>query len=295
VTVSFENLQGELIMNETLSKYTSWRVGGMAKQIFKPTDVNDLVCFMNQLDSNEPILWIGLGSNLLVRDGGFNGTVIVMAGALQALEVKENIVIAEAGVYCSKLAKTAAKSGLTGAAFLAGIPGTIGGALAMNAGAHKSDTWSHVRAVSTINRQGQIKRYLPEDFDIGYRHVKGRDDEWFISAEFQFAEGDADAELQEIKTLLKRRNVTQPTNQPCAGSVFRNPENDFAGRIIESMGLKGLRVGGAYVSDKHANFIVSEPDATARDIEELISTLQAQVETAHGIKLVPEVHIVGEA
>jgi UDP-N-acetylmuramate dehydrogenase len=152
-----------------------------------------------------------------------------------------------------------------------------------------------VRAVSTINRQGQIKRYLPEDFDIGYRHVKGRDDEWFISAEFQFAEGDADAELQEIKTLLKRRNVTQPTNQPCAGSVFRNPENDFAGRIIESMGLKGLRVGGAYVSDKHANFIVSEPDATARDIEELISTLQAQVETAHGIKLVPEVHIVGEA
>lgn len=290
----FNNLQGELSLNESLAKYTSWRVGGSAARVYKPKNIDDLAVFLSQLPSDEPLLWIGLGSNLLIRDGGFKGTVISTAGVLQNINVEGKQVHAEVGVYCSKLAKLSAKSGLTGAAFWAGIPGTVGGSLAMNAGAHKSDTWTHVKSVQTINRQGEIEQYLPSDFEIAYRHVKGRDNEWFISATFEFEQGDAEQEKAEIKALLKRRNETQPTNQPCAGSVFRNPENDFAGRLIEATELKGLRVGGAQVSEKHANFIVSDSTATAADIENLIQLVQQRVEAAHGIRLQPEVHIVGE-
>ncbi len=290
----FNNLQGELSLNEPLSKYTSWRVGGTAHRFYKPKDRQDLAVFLAQLPADEPILWLGLGSNLLIRDGGFPGTVIATAGALQDIDVIGQTVIAEVGVYCSKLAKQAAKSGLSGAAFLAGIPGTIGGALAMNAGAHQAETWSYVTQVTTVNRQGEFKQHQPSDFEIAYRHVKGPVDEWFVSAIFTFEQGDADVELDLIKTLLKRRNLSQPTNQPCAGSVFRNPENDFAGRLIEATGLKGLRVGGAQVSEKHANFIVSDNAATAADIETLIKLVQQKVETAQGIRLKPEVHIIGE-
>jgi len=290
----FKNLQGELSLNEPLAKYTSWRVGGIAHHLYKPKDIDDLAVFLAQVPTNEPILWLGLGSNLLIRDGGFPGTVIVTAGALQNIEVEDLSVNAEVGVYCSKLAKQAAKSGLSGAAFLAGIPGTLGGALAMNAGAHQSETWSYVSDVTTINRYGELKHYQPSDFEIGYRHVKGPVDEWFVAAKLNFEQGNVDAELAQIKTLLKRRNLSQPTNQPCAGSVFRNPDNDFAGRLIETTGLKGLRVGGAQVSDKHANFIVNDGTATAADIENLIMLVQQKVESEQGVRLIPEVHIVGE-
>lgn len=290
----FNNLQGELRLNEPLSKYTSWRVGGNAQRFYKPENIQDLAVFLEQLPAGEPILWLGLGSNLLIRDGGFPGTVIVTAGALQGLDVNGLDIDVEAGVYCSKLAKQAAKSGLSGAAFLAGIPGTIGGALAMNAGAHKAEIWSYVTSVTTINRQGVLIQHQPKDFDVAYRQVQGPEDEWFVSATLRFEQGDADEERELIKTLLKRRNLSQPTNQPCAGSVFRNPENDFAGRLVEATGLKGLRVGGAQVSEKHANFIVNDSTATADDIEALIKLVQQKVESEHGVRLQPEVHIIGE-
>jgi len=290
----YQNLQGDLRNNESLAKHTSWRVGGYAQHFYRPTNVQDLAKFLSQLPEAEPILWLGLGSNLLVRDGGFAGTVISTAGTLQQLDIQKETVKAEVGVYCGKLAKQVAKAGLTGAAFLAGIPGTLGGALAMNAGAHQAEIWQFVSDVTTVDCHGTLRTRTPEDFNISYRHVEAPADEWFVAATLNFTEGNAEKELEQIKTLLKRRNDTQPANQPCAGSVFRNPENDFAGRLVEAIDLKGLTVGGASVSEKHANFIVNNGTATAADIEALILLVQQKVESAHGIKLIPEVHVVGE-
>ena len=294
MTLVFQNLQGELRLNESLAKHTSWRVGGSVERFYRPENVQDLSVFLSQLPENEPLLWIGLGSNLLVRDGGFSGTVISTAGTLQELTIDTKSVTAEVGVYCAKLAKQAAKSGLADTAFLAGIPGTVGGALAMNAGAHNSEMWSLVTEVTTIDRHGILRVRKPDDFKISYRHVELPENEWFASATLGLSVGNAEEELDYIKTLLKRRNNSQPTNQPCAGSVFRNPKNDYAGRLVEISDLKGLRIGGASVSEKHANFIVNEGTATAKDIEDLIESVQQKVLEMQGIKLVTEVHIVGE-
>lgn len=289
-----QTLKGELKINEPLSRYNSWRVGGPAKQLYRPTDRHDLALFLQQLPEDEPVLWVGLGSNLLIRDGGFAGTVIVTAGTLQTIDIRDNEITAEVGLYCSKLAKQAAKAGLKGAAFWAGIPGTLGGALAMNAGAHGTETWDSVVEVTTIDKQGELHQYPAEAFDVHYRHVSLPENQWFVAAKMQFEHGDNDVELELIRELLKKRNISQPTNQPCAGSVFRNPPGDFSGRLIEVSGLKGLTVGGASVSDKHANFIVNNGEATAADIETLIADVQQRVEHEHGVKLIPEVHIIGE-
>lgn len=290
-----QTLRGELKQHESLARYTSWRVGGEARQVYRPADADDLAVFLQQLPENEPVLWLGLGSNLLIRDGGFDGTVIVTAGSLQQIEIEALSLKAEVGVYCSKLAKQAAKAGMKGAAFLAGIPGTLGGALAMNAGAHGGETWDFVTVVTTIDQHGRLRQRPASEFKVSYRHVELPEGEWFISAEMQFEAGDADTESALIRELLKKRNASQPTNKPCAGSVFRNPEGDFAGRLIESSELKGLSVGGASVSTKHANFIVNDGTATAADIEALIHLLQDKIEQQHGIRLTPEVHIIGEA
>jgi len=290
----FHDLQGELKLNEALSKHTSWRVGGIAQRFYRPSNVKDLALFLSQLPTQEPVLWLGLGSNLLVRDGGFAGTVIATAGTLQNVAVNGQEVNAEVGVYCGKLAKLAARSGLTGSAFLAGIPGTFGGALAMNAGAHKSEIWPLVAEVTTVDRQGVLRIRTPDEFKVSYRHVEMPAEEWFASAKLKLDLGNAEDEAQQIKDLLKRRNVSQPTNQPCAGSVFRNPQGDFSGRLIEQLGLKGLRIGGASVSEKHANFIVNDGSALASDIESLIMLVQQKVKDETGVTLIPEVHIVGE-
>lgn len=295
MAVDPNTLQGELLFNEPLAKHTSWRVGGIAQQFYRPASAEDLALFLSQLPSSEHVLWLGLGSNLLIRDGGFAGTVIATAGVLKALKIEGNTVHAEVGVYCSSLARKSARAGLAGVSFLAGIPGTLGGALAMNAGAHDGETWQFVSLVTTVDRQGVLRQRKPEDFIVSYRHVAIPEGEWFVSAELLLAKGEAKEEAAKIKALLKRRNTTQPTNKPCAGSVFRNPENDFAGRLIESMSLKGLAIGGASVSEKHANFIVNDGTATAADIEALILLLQQKIEQQYGVKLQPEVHIVGEA
>lgn len=290
----FTALQGQLKTNEPLSQHTSWRVGGIAQRFYQPKDKYDLAVFLRQLPANEPLLWLGLGSNLLVRDGGFSGTVISVAGTLQTLAFDGQKVTAEVGVYCSKVARQSAKRGLSGAAFLAGIPGTFGGALAMNAGAHGAETWQLVKEATTVTRQGELKKRLASEFAVSYRHVQLPPKEWFVSATLELKSGDAETETALIKQLLKKRNDSQPTNQPCAGSVFRNPPDDFAGRLIEQCGLKGLRVGGAYVSPKHANFIVNEGSASAADIETLINLIRQRVAAETKVKLVPEIHIIGE-
>ena len=295
MTTDFLNITGELLLNEPLAKYTSWRVGGTARQLYRASNKSDLASFLSQLPRTEPLLWLGLGSNLLVRDGGFAGTVISTAGILKDFDVRGKSIEAEVGVYCSKLAKQAARSGLSGAGFLAGIPGTLGGALAMNAGAHGTEIWSLIEEVTTIDRQGQFHQRSTEEFKVGYRDVALPTEEWFVSATLGLRLGDKNNEMAEIKSLLKKRNTTQPTNKPSAGSVFRNPGNDFAGRLIEASGLKGMAIGGAAVSEKHANFIVNMGGATAADIEALIVLVQEKIELEHGVLLKPEVRIVGDA
>jgi UDP-N-acetylmuramate dehydrogenase len=288
-------LCGELRLEEPLARHTSWRVGGPARRFYRPADAADLALFLRGLDPEEPLLWLGLGSNLLVGDAGFDGTVIQTQGCFTALErIGERRVRAEAGVSCAKAARFAARAGLAGCEFLAGIPGTMGGALAMNAGAYGGETWQWVGAVSTIDRRGVIRRRAQREFAIGYRNVQAPPGEWFLDTELQLVPGDPQASLERIRELLERRGRTQPIGLPSCGSVFRNPPGDHAARLIEAAGLKGQRIGGAQVSEKHANFIINTGDATAADIRALIALVQSEVERTSGIRLMPEVHRVGE-
>ncbi|MCB1874254.1 MAG: UDP-N-acetylmuramate dehydrogenase [Gammaproteobacteria bacterium] len=288
-------LRGELSHGVPLSDYTSWRVGGVAKQLYRPADSRDLIGFLQQLDAAEPLLWLGLGSNLLIRDGGFNGTVIATQGCLERLELQpDGLLYSEAGVSCAKVARFAARQGRVGIEFLAGIPGTMGGALAMNAGAFGGETWDAVAWVETVDRQGCVRRRDPSQFEVGYRSVKGAAGEWFLSTGLQIRPGDVAAGQQKIKQLLARRAETQPIGLPSCGSVFRNPAGDHAARLIEAAGLKGERIGGAVVSEKHANFIINSGAATANDIESLICLVRDRVEAASGVRLQTEVHMVGE-
>ena len=288
-------LRGELRRDEPLARHTSWRVGGPAARLYRPADRADLIAFLRALDADEPLLWLGLGSNLLISDTGFAGTVIQTTGRLIAMTMLDATRLrAEAGVSCAKAARFAARQGLVGVEFLAGIPGTIGGALAMNAGAWGGETWEHVALVRTLDRRGTLRERPPTDFEIGYRHVLIPPGEWFLEAELVLQPGDTEAAQARIRELLDRRAATQPTGLPSCGSVFRNPPGDHAARLIEAAGLKGLRIGGAEVSPKHANFIINTGTASARDIASLIDRVQAEVERASGIRLIPEVRRVGE-
>jgi UDP-N-acetylmuramate dehydrogenase len=281
--------------NEPLAKYTSWRVGGPAQRLYIPEDKDDLIDFIASLPEGEPILWIGLGSNLLVRDGGIRGTVINTKSRLKDMRlIDSKRIYVEAGVPCAHVARFCSDLGLTGAEFLAGIPGTMGGALKMNAGAFGGETWSVVDQVEMINSQGDVIKRGKHEFEVAYRSVKGIANEWFLSAQLILQKGNSEASQQHIKALLEKRNTSQPTNKPTCGSVFKNPPGDFAARLIEASGLKGFTVGGAMVSEKHANFIENRGNATAIDIETLIEHIQNQVQSQFGIALQTEVCKVGE-
>lgn len=288
------DLRGELRLEEPLSRHTSWRVGGVARRFYRPADAADLAAFLLTLEPAEPLLWLGLGSNLLVDDAGFPGTVIHTQGRLGRLERISDLGLrAECGVPCAKLARFAARAGLAGLEFLAGIPGTLGGALALNAGAHGSEIWPRVRRVTTIARGGRIRVRGPDDFRVGYRQVEGPAGEWFLAAELVLEAGEPAACQARIRDLLERRNRTQPIGEPSCGSVFRNPPGDYAARLIEAAGLKGEREGGAQVSTRHANFIVNTGGASARDILALMARIQKRVEGQSGVRLQPEVHCIG--
>jgi UDP-N-acetylmuramate dehydrogenase len=292
---SSTSLRGRLLLNEPMSRHTSWRVGGPADRLYIPADLDDLAVFLAEVEAQEALHWVGLGSNLLVRDGGVRGTVIMTSGALNGLGIlRPGVVRAEAGVAGAKVARFCAEHELVGAEFLAGIPGTVGGALAMNAGAFGGETWNIVEAVETIDRHGQRRTHPPADYQIAYRRVSGPRGEWFTAAHFRLASGDTSQGKTLIKTLLAKRGATQPTQLPNAGSVFKNPTGDHAARLIEASGLKGKCEGKACVSELHANFIVNQGGATAAEIERLIARIQATVENLHGITLETEVRVIGE-
>jgi UDP-N-acetylmuramate dehydrogenase len=295
----FTGLRGTLSLHAPLAKHTTWRAGGGADIVYLPADRDDLATFLSQLPPFDQVTALGLGSNTLIRDGGVRGAVILMHNPGGALAVADGLVYAEAGVACPKLARFAALHGCGGAEFLAGIPGTIGGALAMNAGCYGGETWDCVARVEVVLRNGTFAVRTPQDYQIGYRSVRRVDahafGEIFTAAWFRFQTGEARDARAKIRELLARRLATQPLDLPNAGSVFRNPPGDHAARLIESAGLKGHAIGGARVSEKHANFIVNpQRRASAADIEALILHVQRVVAEKTGVVLETEVRIIGE-
>ena len=288
-------VQGELRYDEPMSRHTSWCAGGLADVFFVPASVADLSDFLSGLDIDTPLFWHGVGSNLLVRDGGIRGVVISASKILRDIErAADHQVVAGAGVACTQLARQCIRWDLGPSEFFAGIPGTVGGALAMNAGAHGGETWERVAAVRSIDRRGEIHVRMPDEYSIAYRSVSGPVNEWFLGATFAF-ETDVKPSFETLNTMLDRRKTTQPLGLPSCGSVFRNPAGDHSARLIETAGLKGYRVGGAEVSEKHANFIINRDEASGTDIEKLIEHVQQTVIDFHGVTLVHEVRIVGEA
>lgn len=308
------DLRGELRHDESMARHVSWRAGGCAARTYRPADLADLQEFLRTLPPSEPVYFVGLGSNLLVRDGGLRGTVVFTHWALRGLrlDADRNEIYAEAGLPTPKIARFAAMHGMEGAEFLAGIPGTVGGALAMNAGCYGGETWDIVSRVHTIDREGELHERTPAQYAISYRTVllklrAGASaatgpsaviprmlEEWFVAAAFRLVSGDGAASRERIRELLRRRIATQPLDQPNAGSVFRNPAGEFAARLIEACGLKGHAIGGAMISPKHANFIVNRGNASAFDIEALIALAQRAVSEKFGIALEREVRIIGE-
>lgn len=297
-----------------MSRHVSWKAGGLAQGYYIPSSAADLVEFLESRNPTEPLYVVGLGSNLLVRDGGLPGTVVMTHGSLKDIRVlgeddQSILVETEAGVPAPKLARLVAKSGYAGAEFLAGIPGTLGGALAMNAGCYGSETWQFVDSVTTVDRLGVVRQRATADYEIGYRKVKLKAEnptemtpdllplepsaEWFLSARWRFPKGDAQLALSRIRELLSRRVASQPLGLPNAGSVFRNPAGFYAAQLIEQCELKGVSIGGAEVSTRHANFIINRDHASASEIEALIERVRLTVWERLGIALVPEVRIVG--
>jgi UDP-N-acetylmuramate dehydrogenase len=292
-------IKGKVLHQEPLAPYTSWHIGGRAKTMFWPTDIKDLQHFLFNLPAEERIFWLGLGSNVLIRDNGFDGTVIATHQALtHMLEREKNAdhlyLEVEAGVTCAKIAKLSAKLGFVGGEFFAGIPGTIGGALAMNAGAWGSETWDLVESVQLIDRHGKISHCMRDEFKVSYRHVDLPANNWFISAVLKFKHGDTKQAQAKIKDLLQQRNLSQPIGELSCGSVFKNPAENHAAQLIDHLNLKGTRIGGAQVSTKHANFIINQDNAQAHHVEELILLLQQAVKNAYDVDLITEVRIIGD-
>ncbi|HLJ05625.1 MAG TPA: UDP-N-acetylmuramate dehydrogenase [Acetobacteraceae bacterium] len=280
--------------NEPMSRHTSWHVGGPAEVFFNPRDRTDLANFLRLLPEEVPVQWIGLGSNLLVRDGGVRGVVISTIGTLDRLDrLNQTTVYCEAGVACARIAKQCTKWGLGPAEFFAGIPGTLGGALAMNAGAFGGETWRQVTEVQTMDRSGREHTRTADEYDVGYRHVVAPvADEWFLAARLKFEHKPGMNEAR-VRELLERRRASQPIGEWSCGSVFTNPPGDHAARLVEAAGLKGYRIGDASVSEKHANFIINHGHATSEDLEQLIGHVQDMVERQHGVQLHTEVRILG--
>jgi UDP-N-acetylmuramate dehydrogenase len=291
---SNRSIKGKLMFDEPMSKHTSWRLGGPADRYYIPVDLVDLQYFLAGLEQDIDILWIGLGSNLLVRDGGFRGQVIAPLNSLKEMRLQpDGLLYVESGTSCAKLAKFCQKQGLDGADFFAGIPGTIGGALAMNAGAFGGETWSMVEQVVMIDRAGNLVERSPAEFEVDYRHVGLPQQEWFAAARFRLT-ARAPGAVSNIRQLLQQRNATQPIGLPSCGSVFKNPEGKHAAQLIEAAGLKGYCLGSACVSEKHANFIISNSDTTASDVEALIGHIRDTIASQFGVSLEAEVRIVGE-
>ena len=279
--------------NELLSKHTAWKVGGPADIFFTPQNRDDLSNFLKS-NHGKQITWLGNGTNVLVRDGGIRGAVISTKKSIDKINMEtKNSCRVEAGASCMDLALFAEKNQLGPAAFFSGIPGSIGGALTMNAGSFGMETWDLVKEVEVINEKGDISFIAKESFDIAYRTVTFPFRLWFLSCSMFFS-SDEETTKDNLIELRNQRIKTQPLSEDTCGSVFKNPPGNYAGALIEESGLKGFKIGSASISEQHANFIVNEGGATAHDIEHLINHTRQVVKKNYDIDLQPEVRIMGE-
>lgn len=288
-------LRGDLKHNHALAEYAAWKIGGAAEYFYEPVDLEDLQVLLS-LWQERPITVFGAATNVLIRDSGIRGLVIYLHNNLNGLyEIDDFTLRAEAGVSLAYLLQKCIHLGASDAVFMAGIPGTVGGALAMNAGTYGEYMWDHVVAVETINCLGEIKLRSAAEFTANYRQVIGlAKDEWFIAAHLIFTRGDRQEMVKLVNERLQKRKKSQPLDLPSCGSVFRNPKGDYAARLIEASGFKGKQIGGAKVSEKHANFIVNYDNASARDVEALIQEIIHTVKQIYQVDLMPEVHFFGE-
>ena len=291
--VMLKKHKAQYLLNEPLSKHTSWKVGGPADTFFTPENRDELSQFL-KLNHNKPITWLGNGTNVLVRDGGIRGVVISTKKSLNEIKKEtDNSCRVEAGASCMDLALFAEKNKIGPAAFFSGIPGSIGGALVMNAGSFGYETWDFVESVEVIDKKGVIHHLNPNDFSLSYRTVHFPFPLWFLSCRMKFPNSEITTK-SELKELRDQRIKTQPLSEDTCGSVFKNPEKGHAGDFIERAGLKGHRIGGSSISTKHANFIVNEGNATSANIEDLIKHVQSVVKTKFNVNLETEVRIIGE-
>ena len=288
-------LGGDLYFDYPLNECNSWRVGGRSDCFYMPSGVEDFMFFLSHCVGEKPVTCIGLGSNVLVRDGGVRGVMISLRDGFEEISHCGGCVYAQAGVTCARLARYCAEHGLAGLEFIVGIPGVVGGALAMNAGAFGAEIWERVSAIDSVDRSGCMCTHPASRFEVGYRTVEMPGEEWFVAGHFDLLPGaDPDELKQRIKELLRQRKKTQPLQQPSCGSVFKNPEGEYAAHLIEQCGLKEYTIGGAQVSVEHANFIINRGNARAAEIEALIRHVQSTVTRETGVKLQMEVRILGE-
>tara|TARA_Y100001956_G_scaffold73301_1_gene79383 strand:- start:122 stop:985 length:864 start_codon:yes stop_codon:yes gene_type:complete len=281
------------LRNESLSRHTSWKVGGPADVFFIPDNRQDLSQFLSENKGNS-VTWLGNGTNVLVRDGGIRGVVISTKKSINKITMAaENSCRVEVGASCMDLALFAEKNEMGPAAFFSGIPGSIGGALTMNAGSFGHETWEFVESVEVIDEVGIIHHLEPKEFKFSYRSVEFPFPLWFVSCLMKFPETGTTTK-SELKAMRDQRIKTQPLSEDTCGSVFKNPKPDHAGDLIERAGLKGYKIGGCSISTKHANFIVNEGGATSADIEKLIRHVQNVVKTKFDVNLETEVRIIGE-
>ncbi|RXI98101.1 UDP-N-acetylmuramate dehydrogenase [Anaerobacillus alkaliphilus] len=286
---------GQLRVNEPLANHTTWKIGGPAEVLVIPKDIDTLITTFKIInESGYPLFILGRGSNLLISDEGVNGMVVKISDCLDHLEVNGEEIRVGAGFSLIKLATMISKQGLSGLEFAGGIPGSVGGAVFMNAGAHKSDISNILTKARILYPDGTVKWYSNKEMDFSYRTSRLQKDGGIcIEAIFQLQKGEKEEIVAEIQKNKEYRKKTQPWDYPCCGSVFRNPLPNHAGKLIEDAGLKGFTVGGAQVSEMHANFIVNIGDAKASDVLKLIDHIKAVVYSKFQIELETEVEVVG--
>jgi UDP-N-acetylmuramate dehydrogenase len=295
-----KELKGELVFDEPLARYTTVKIGGRADGLFYPADPEDLSRALKLCRAHEvPYFVLGNGSNLLVRDGGIRGLVIRLNRCLNNFKVEGKVeddilLVAEAGVQLPKLVEFSRQNGLSGLESLYGIPGTLGGALVMNAGTREGEIGPRVVDLTVMEASGEIKTYSEKRLDFEYRALRIPRSEVVLRVTLRLPPAEPEKVGEKIGFFQKRRHETQPLDQPNMGSVFKNPPKRFAAQLIEELGLKGVRVGGARISEKHSNWIVNEGGATARDVIALIGLVKDKVKESAGIRLETEVKIVGE-
>lgn len=285
-----------VLIDEPMSKHTTFQIGGPADCFVMPSTVDEAINVIKTIHEYAvPYIMLGNGSNLLVMDKGIRGIVVNLSERFAQISCEHNKIFAQCGALMADVSKFAGSKSLTGLEFAVGIPGSIGGGIFMNAGAYGGELKNVVTSVTAIDPDGNIIKYTNEQSDFGYRHSIFQDNKNLIlEVELDLKPGDPKAIQAEMDDLTNRRESKQPLEMPSAGSTFKRPPGYFAGTLIDQTGLKGLTVGGAQVSKKHAGFVVNIGGATAKDVLDLIKEIQDRVYKAHGVKLYPEVRMIGE-